>query len=94
MTEYTKLSGNDVMKLKPGDWIAWRAERGKPIGPNTKWLEAQVDEHPTRCHQVVLVRLEGTQIPIEKNRLYKPPAVVGVDTMHETWHLPNAKLSF
>ena len=29
MTEYRKLRGIEVMQLKPGDWVAWRAEKGK-----------------------------------------------------------------
>jgi hypothetical protein len=86
MTDYTKLTGKEINKLQPGDWVAWRAERGKPIGPNTKWLEAQLMESPVRCHQVVFVRLGGARISVEKNRLFKPPPIVEVDRMHEVWN--------
>jgi hypothetical protein len=86
MTEYKKLTGTEINKLHPGDAVAWRKERWKPIGPNTQWLEAQLTEHPIRCYHVVSVRFGGTQISIEKNRLYKPPVVVGIDVMHEVWN--------
>jgi hypothetical protein len=85
MEECTKLTGKEINKLKPGDWVAWRKERWKPIGPNAKWAEAQLTDHPIRCYQVVLVRFGGIRISIEKNRLHKPPAVVGIETIHEVW---------
>ena len=83
MEEYTKLTGKEINKLKPGDWVAWREERWEPIGPNAKWAEAQLTDHPIRCHQVVFVRFGGIRISIEKNRLYKPPPVVGIDAIDE-----------
>ena len=85
MEEYTKLRGTEIMRLKPGDWVAWRKERWKPIGPSTKWVEAQLTEHPIRCYHVVFVRFAGARISVEKNRLYKPPPVVGIDVMHEVF---------
>jgi hypothetical protein len=83
MEEYTKLTGKEINKLKPGDWVAWRKERWKPICWDTKWVEAQLTNYPIRCHQVVFVRFRGIRTPIEKNRLYKPPPVVGIDAIHE-----------
>ena len=85
MEEYTKLTGKEINKLKPGDWVAWRKERSKPIGRDTEWAEAQLTDRPIRCCQVVFVRFRGIQTPIEKNRLHKPPAVVGIDIIHEVW---------
>ena len=84
MTEYAKIGGTEIMKLKPGDWVAWRQERWEAIGASTKWMEAQLAEHSVRCHQVVFVRLGGARISVEKNRLYKPAVVVRIDVMHET----------
>ena len=86
MTEYTKLTGKEINKLKPGDLVAWREQRWKPIGPNTKWVEAQLAESPIRCYHVIFVQLDGLRTPIEKNRLYKPPVVVEIDVMHEVWN--------
>jgi len=83
MEEYTKLTGKEINKLKPGDWVAWREERWKPIGRDTEWAEAQLTDRPIRCHQVVFVRFGGIRIFIEKNRLYRPPPVVGIDAIHE-----------
>ena len=85
MEEYTKLTGKEINKLKPGDWVAWRKERWKPIGRDTEWAEAQLTDRPIRCHQVVFVRFGGIRISIEKNRLYKPPPVIEVHAMHEVW---------
>jgi hypothetical protein len=83
MTEYTRLTRRDIKNLKPGDWVAWREERWGPIAPNAKWAEAQLTDHPIRCYQVVFVRFGGIRTAIEKNRLHKPPAVVGIDAIHE-----------
>ena len=83
MKEYTKLTGKEINKLKPGDWVAWRKERWEPIGRDTEWAEAQLTDHPIRCYQVVFARFGGIRISIEKNRLYKPPPVVGIDAIHE-----------
>jgi hypothetical protein len=44
MEEYTKLTGKEINKLKPGDWVAWRKERWKPIGRDTEWAEARLTE--------------------------------------------------
>ena len=85
MTEYTRLTRRDIKNLKPGDWVAWRKERWGPICPNAKWAEAQLTDHPIRSYQVVFVRFGGIRTPIEKNRLHKPPAVVGIDIIHEVW---------
>ena len=85
MMQYRKLTGTEIMQLKPGDWVAWRTERGKPIGPSTKWVEAQLADSPVRCYQVVSVLLESSRTQIEKDRLYRPPAVVGIDIIHEVW---------
>jgi len=59
MEEYTKLTGKEINKLKPGDWVAWRKERWKPIGRDTEWAEAQLTDRPIRCCQVVFVRFRG-----------------------------------
>ncbi len=40
MKEYTKLTGKEINKLKPGDWVAWRKERWEPIGRDTEWAES------------------------------------------------------
>ena len=85
MTEYKKLTGTEINKLHPGDWVAWRKERWKPIRWDTKWEEAQLVEPPIRCNQMVFVRFRGIRISVEKNRLYQPEPVAGVDTMHEVW---------
>ena len=85
MTEYTRLNRKDMKTLKPDDWVAWAGDRWNPIGPNTKWVEAQLTDNPIRCYNVVFVRIEGIRTPIEKNRLYKPAPVVEMDVMHEVW---------
>jgi hypothetical protein len=85
MTEYTRLTRRDIKNLKPGDWVAWRKERWKPIGRDTEWAEPQLTDRPIRCYQVVFVRFGGIRTPIEKNRLHKPPTVVGIDIIQEVW---------
>jgi hypothetical protein len=84
--EPKKLTRQEIRRLKPGDWVAWKTDWPiswpKDNWTTPDWKEGQLTEHPVRSAQYITVRLDGLPQKAPKNRLYKVLPVIGVEDMH------------
>jgi broad specificity phosphatase PhoE len=90
MTEEPKrLTRQEIRRLKPGDWVAWK--RDWPISwPKDNWTtptweEGRLEYPAARSAQHVQVRINGLLRHVSKNCLHRVQPIITIETQHEQY---------